>query len=224
MSNHTHDKAVELGFPHIIGRPKLVEGELTNRFTMYEHALSPAVFVRRDLKHKGKTERWLTHYEPASFVDDQKNHGFSLIECPNPEIASTVMQALNSDPLYATVWTDGNHIVLEKDEWAQEHNVQELLDVAKSGILIEKQVADLMALAESEQWSDSCLDDLVHDLAQEGGTDKLNTIEDEAGQEQHIGEVEQDASTVNNGGIEEQIRFLLTNGVTEAQITDAVHA
>ena len=53
------------------------------------------------------------------------------------------------------------------------------------------------------------LDDLVHDLAQEGGLGELNGIEDEDDQEKHIATVEVGASDTNNGGLSKQIEYII---------------
>ncbi len=82
----------------------------------------------------------------------------------------------------------------------------------------------LIALAVELKAGDDVLDELVHDNAQEGGLDALNAIEGGDEQEQHIAGVEQDASTVNNGGHDAQIRFLLKSGVPSSEIEAALQA
>jgi hypothetical protein len=64
----------------------------------------------------------------------------------------------------------------------------------------------------------SLLDEMVHDIAQEEGLGTLNNIEDEDDQESHISCVEEYASTINNGGYETQIDYLLDQGVTIEEI------
>ena len=63
-----------------------------------------------------------------------------------------------------------------------------------------------------------------HDVAQECGLGDLNELEDPDEQDAHIGSVEESASGINNGGIEEQIRFLLKQGVSPERIREAMEA
>jgi hypothetical protein len=67
----------------------------------------------------------------------------------------------------------------------------------------------LLALAEGLGLEPEDLDMAVHDLAQEVGLAELNAIEDEQDQEDHIGGQEEMASAINNGGLGEQLEFLL---------------
>jgi hypothetical protein len=53
------------------------------------------------------------------------------------------------------------------------------------------------------------LDEVVHDLAQEVALDELNTLEKQDDQEEHVSEREAFASDINNGGLADQIEFLL---------------
>src|SRR5690348_10089384 len=77
---------------------------------------------------------------------------------------------------------------------------------------------NLVDLAEELGLESSDLDDVVHDCAQDGGLDVLNTLVGEDDQEEHIREVEADTSSINNGGLEAQIDFLLThNGHAEVR-------
>lgn len=82
----------------------------------------------------------------------------------------------------------------------------------------EQDAQELIALAEQLHRDPEILDELVHENAQEGGLDDLNAIEDEGEQEEHIGGVEEDASSINNGGFASQIPFLLKSGVSREQI------
>jgi hypothetical protein len=61
-------------------------------------------------------------------------------------------------------------------------------------------------------------------VAQECGLGDLNELEDPDEQEAHIGSVEESASEINNGGLEEQIRFLLKQGVSPERIREELEA
>ena len=63
-----------------------------------------------------------------------------------------------------------------------------------------------------------------HDTAQEVGLGDLNELDDPDEQESHIGSVEKSASGINNGGLEEQLRFLLERGVSPERIREAMEA
>ena len=71
---------------------------------------------------------------------------------------------------------------------------------------------------------DSLLDDMVHDTAQSGGLDELNTLDSDDDQEDHISGIESGASEVNNGGYEDQIDYLLAQGVTIGEIRATLNA
>ena len=89
---------------------------------------------------------------------------------------------------------------------------------------IEKLVSELVEHARQVGASEDALDELVHDVAQECGLGDLNKLEDPDEQVAHIGSVEKSASEINNGEIEEQIRFLLKQGVTPERIREAMAA
>jgi hypothetical protein len=73
----------------------------------------------------------------------------------------------------------------------------------------------LVAYAESLGLSSSNLDMLVHDLAQEIALPDLNMLEGQQEQEEHIGAQQATASAINNGGLAEQIAFLLQHNSAE---------
>ena len=56
---------------------------------------------------------------------------------------------------------------------------------------------------------EDALDDAVHECAQAGSLDELNSTDDDAEQEDIISSSEIDASEINNGGVESQIEYLL---------------
>lgn len=56
---------------------------------------------------------------------------------------------------------------------------------------------------------EDALDDLVYDSAQEKTLSQLNATDDENEQDRIIKEAERWASTINNGGFESQVEFLL---------------
>jgi hypothetical protein len=77
---------------------------------------------------------------------------------------------------------------------------------------------NLVDLAEKLGLESSDLDDAVHDCAQDASLDVPNTLERDDEQEQHITEVEADAASINNRGLEGQIDFLLKhNGHAEVR-------
>jgi hypothetical protein len=55
-------KAVELGFPHIRGKPKIFEGVLCNRFTKEETDTSDAVYISLTGESK-YFPNWIIYYE-----------------------------------------------------------------------------------------------------------------------------------------------------------------
>lgn len=69
----------------------------------------------------------------------------------------------------------------------------------------------LVELAESLGLETFDLDGLVHDLAQEVGLSTLNSLEEEDEREEWISSREECASSINNGGLEDQIEFLLAH-------------
>ena len=71
---------------------------------------------------------------------------------------------------------------------------------------------------------EDALDDLVHDVAQESRLGDLNELESPQDQEAHVGSVEKSASDVNNMGLDEQLRFLLEQGVSPARIREVLEA
>jgi hypothetical protein len=77
-----------------------------------------------------------------------------------------------------------------------------------------QQVSELVAYAKQVGASEDALDDLVHDAAQESRLPELNALADPGDQERHIEAAEVMASEVNNGGLEEQLRFLLEEEVS----------
>jgi hypothetical protein len=69
-------------------------------------------------------------------------------------------------------------------------------------------------LRQAELCRQECvLDELVHQTAQSLGLDKLNCLENDSEQEDHISGIEVAASLVNNAGYEAQLEFLLDSGV-----------
>lgn len=79
----------------------------------------------------------------------------------------------------------------------------------------QKQIDKLVKLAERLGLQPVDLDELVHDLAQELGLDRLNALEDPADQDGHISEQESTASAINNGGLDSQIEFLMEHNGQE---------
>lgn len=73
----------------------------------------------------------------------------------------------------------------------------------------EAAVVRLVRLANSLRLTPADLDEIVHDFAQEGDLEDLNNLESEDDQENHITQVESDASEINNKGLEGQLKFLL---------------
>lgn len=69
---------------------------------------------------------------------------------------------------------------------------------------------------------EAILDELVHETCQETGLAELNRIEDEQEQDDHILCREYMASNINNAGMEEQIKYLLSAGVSEAEILEVL--
>ena len=72
----------------------------------------------------------------------------------------------------------------------------------------------MAGLAISEQWDDDVLDEMVHNTTQENSLSDLNSLEEDSDQEGHISDRESDASIINNGGIDDQVDFLLKSGHT----------
>jgi hypothetical protein len=95
---------------------------------------------------------------------------------------------------------------------------------AGDGTEVEGQVRELLEHARRVGAPEDALDDLVHDTAQECGLGDLNELEDPDDQEAHIGSVEESASRINNGGLEDQLRFLLERGVSPERIRKALEA
>ena len=85
-----------------------------------------------------------------------------------------------------------------------------------------EQLLELVAYAKQVDAPEDALDDLVHDTAQESKLSDLNALADPADQEQHIRDTEAMASRVNNGGLEEQLRFLLEEEVSPERIREAL--
>jgi hypothetical protein len=67
----------------------------------------------------------------------------------------------------------------------------------------------LVALCEELCLGDDALDEVVHDLAQEDTLDELNGTDNEDEQEDIISGSEERAGDINNGGFEDQVKFLL---------------
>jgi hypothetical protein len=76
-------------------------------------------------------------------------------------------------------------------------------------------VEQLVACAEELGLSSADLDLLVHDCAQDAGLPELNELASRAKQGEHIGNQEATASAINNGGLAEQIAFLLQHNSGE---------
>lgn len=68
---------------------------------------------------------------------------------------------------------------------------------------------------------ETALDDLVHETTQAESLDELNSTDDPARQEAIIASSEGYGSEINNGGFEDQIAYLLSQGVTEETIRHA---
>jgi hypothetical protein len=83
---------------------------------------------------------------------------------------------------------------------------------------MEDPVKRLLAAAQDEACPEDSLDDAVHDMVQEGRLEMLNTLEGEDEQEEHIAAGERSASSINNEGMEGQIRFLLSVGLSEEEV------
>ena len=102
-----------------------------------------------------------------------------------------------------------------------------LFDAAEAddeGMKTEKHVAELMEHARQVGSPEDALDELVHDTAQDCDLGDLNELDDPDDQVSHIGSVEESASSINNGGLEEQIRFLLKQGVSPDRIREALES
>jgi len=67
----------------------------------------------------------------------------------------------------------------------------------------------LLPIAHCLNFKSEDLDDFVHATAQAINLDRLNTLEDEGAQNEHILEVEVYAAEINIGGVEDQLEFLL---------------
>jgi hypothetical protein len=87
----------------------------------------------------------------------------------------------------------------------------------------EEQVLELTAYAKQVEAPEDVLDNLVHDAAQESRLLVLNTLADPDEQERHIEATEAMASEVNNGGVEEQLRFLLDEEVPPERIREELN-
>jgi hypothetical protein len=85
-----------------------------------------------------------------------------------------------------------------------------------------EQVMALVAYAKQMGAPEDALDDLVQDAAQESRLPELNALADPADQEWHIEATEAMASGVNNGGLEEQLRYLLEEEVSPERIREAL--
>ena len=85
---------------------------------------------------------------------------------------------------------------------------------------IRKQVSELAAYAKQVDAPEDAMDDLVHDVAQESKLSELNALAEPDDQERHIEATEAMASEVNNGGLAEQLRFLLEEGVLPERIRE----
>jgi hypothetical protein len=83
---------------------------------------------------------------------------------------------------------------------------------------------DLAELAILLDCADDLFDDAVHDMAQEAALGELNSLEDEDAQDEHITETERRASSINNGGFEEQIEFLLESGYSAKELEQMIRA
>lgn len=68
--------------------------------------------------------------------------------------------------------------------------------------------AELRAWVELENLSSEDLDELVYDLCGEDSTDQANQTASEAEQEGALAGGERRASDINNGGLDEQVRFI----------------
>lgn len=71
---------------------------------------------------------------------------------------------------------------------------------------------------------ETLLDDMVHDAAQAFGLNDLNSLKDFDDQEDHISDVESEASDINNCGYDDQIDYLLAQGKTVAEILATLNA
>ena len=87
----------------------------------------------------------------------------------------------------------------------------------------EEQVLELTAYAKQVEAPEDAMDDLVHDAAQESRLSDLNALADPNEQERHIEATEAMASEVNNGGLAEQLRFLLEEEVSPERIREELN-
>jgi hypothetical protein len=87
----------------------------------------------------------------------------------------------------------------------------------------EKQVLELTAFAKQVGAPEDVLDDLAHDVAHETRLSILNALADPDAQERHIEDTEAMASEVNNGGLEDQLRFLLEEEVSPERIREELN-
>ncbi len=74
----------------------------------------------------------------------------------------------------------------------------------------------LVALAGKLGLESRDLDEFVHTCHQEVGLTHLNSLEDGEAQDDHITALEREASSVNNGGVEAQIEYLLEHNSAES--------
>jgi hypothetical protein len=95
---------------------------------------------------------------------------------------------------------------------------------AGDGTEVEGEVRELLKHARQVGEPEGSLDDLVHDTAQDVGLGDLNELDDPDEQESHIGSVEESTSEINNGGLEEQLRFLLKQCVSPERIRQELEA
>jgi hypothetical protein len=84
-------------------------------------------------------------------------------------------------------------------------------------------VDELVELAESLGVEPEDLDVIVHEVAQDCSLGELNSTDDEDEQEEIISGSEGRASTINNGGLESQLEFLVERW-GEDEVRAALHS